>query len=86
MSPSYVCIHAGHFFALSLKQKIEAEQVYSLHGILDQLRPNDWREIKARADVHTFQCDILGNLPLEIVALVAECLPLIDIIRLRRVR
>jgi hypothetical protein len=53
---------------------------------LDQLPRDGWREIKAQADVHTFQYDILGKLPLELAALVAECLPLVDIIRLRRVR
>ncbi|OKO99122.1 hypothetical protein PENSUB_8508 [Penicillium subrubescens] len=56
-----------------------------LRGILDQLPRDGWREIKAQADVHTFQYDILGKLPLELAALVAECLPLVDIIRLRRV-
>lgn len=58
----------------------------SLRAILDQLPSDGWREIKAQADVHTFLYDILGQLPLEIAALVAEYLPLIDIIRLRRVR
>ncbi|KAF3387139.1 hypothetical protein F1880_000036 [Penicillium rolfsii] len=56
-----------------------------LRGILDQLPRDGWRLIKAQADSHTFQYDILGKLPLELAALVAEYLPLNDIICLRRV-
>lgn len=69
-----------------LSKRIKAEPVYSFRGILDQLCPDGWREIKAQADVHTFQYDILGKLPPEIASLVAGNLPLVDIIRLRRVR
>lgn len=64
---------------------MKTDTVYSWRGILEQLRPQDWREIKTYAAMHTFQCDILGKLPLEIASLVAESLPLVDLIRLRRV-
>ncbi|KAJ5273983.1 hypothetical protein N7478_009108 [Penicillium angulare] len=72
----------SHFSALPPQNR---HAVY--HGILDQLRRAEWREVKHRADRITFECDILGNenLPLEIVALIAEHLHLSDLIRLQRV-
>jgi hypothetical protein len=57
-----------------------------LRGILNQLPRDGWREIKAQVDLLSFQYDILGKLPLELATLVAEYLPLVDIIRLQRVR
>ncbi|KAJ5096226.1 hypothetical protein NUU61_005582 [Penicillium alfredii] len=55
------------------------------HGILDQLRSDEWREVKHRIDPQTFQCDLLGKLPIEIVALVAEYMNLTDLILHQRV-
>ncbi|KAJ6104235.1 hypothetical protein N7523_010555 [Penicillium sp. IBT 18751x] len=55
------------------------------HGLLDQLRRDEWREVKARADEVSFNCDILGNLPLEIVSLVAAHMNLADLVVLQRV-
>ncbi|KAJ5580093.1 uncharacterized protein N7459_006078 [Penicillium hispanicum] len=55
------------------------------HGILDQLRPDEWREVKYRTADKTFQCDLLGKLPLEIVALIAEHMDLADVVLLQRV-
>lgn len=72
--------------ATNSAQSIEAETARSYRGILEQLNPDEWRDVKIYADMRTFQCDILGNLPLEMACLVAEYLPLVDIIRLRRVR
>ncbi|KAJ5659136.1 hypothetical protein N7507_005587 [Penicillium longicatenatum] len=55
------------------------------HGILDQLRRSEWREVKLRADRINLQYDLLGKLPLEIVAMVAEHLNTADLILLQRV-
>lgn len=68
------------------ERSIEAEPAHRYRGILEQLKSDEWRDVKFYADMHTLQCDILGNLPLEMACLVAEYLPLVDIIRLRRVR
>ncbi|KAJ5810476.1 uncharacterized protein N7503_002694 [Penicillium pulvis] len=55
------------------------------HGILDHLRRSEWREVKLRADRINFEYDLLGKLPLEIVAMVAEHLNIADLILLQRV-
>lgn len=72
--------------ATNLSESVEAETAHRYQGILEQLNSDEWRDVKFYADMHTLQCDILGHLPLEMACLVAEYLPLVDIIRLRRVR
>lgn len=57
----------------------------SYHGILDQLRRDEWREVKERADQTSFECDILGNLPIEIAVLVTTHMNLADLLILQRV-
>lgn len=57
-----------------------------LNEIMDNLRWHERREVKSWAETWTFQCDILGNLPLEMVALTVQYLDLKDIFVLRRVR
>lgn len=52
---------------------------------MNELRLNEWREVKARASSMSFQRDILGSLPIEIVALVAGHMDMADMIRLQRV-
>lgn len=54
------------------------------HGILDQLRPHEWREVKQRCEPRTFQCDLISKLPIEIVAIIAEYLSLADLVFLQR--
>ncbi|KAJ5683153.1 hypothetical protein N7462_006318 [Penicillium macrosclerotiorum] len=54
-------------------------------GILERLRPEEWRQVKAHADRITFQCDFLDKLPPEIAVLVVQQLSLIDLVRLQRV-
>ncbi|KAF7712082.1 Uncharacterized protein PECH_004644 [Penicillium ucsense] len=56
-----------------------------LHGILDTLSSDEWRDVKCRGETTLLQCDIVGKLPTEIAALIIVCLPLVDIVRLRRV-
>ncbi|KAJ5201628.1 uncharacterized protein N7498_006291 [Penicillium cinerascens] len=55
------------------------------HGILDQLRRDEWRGVKERADQTSFECDILGNLPIEIAVLVTTHMNLADLLILQRV-
>ncbi|KAJ5090449.1 hypothetical protein N7532_009133 [Penicillium argentinense] len=62
----------------------KAERMTILYGILDQLGPHEYRAAQAHLN-NTFQYDILGNLPLEIVAQIAEYLNLGDVFRLLRV-
>lgn len=52
---------------------------------MNELRRNEWRELKARASSMSFQRDILGNLPIEIAALVVGYMDMADMIRLQRV-
>ncbi|BDD54967.1 hypothetical protein MAP00_000530 [Monascus purpureus] len=52
--------------------------------LLEQLRPDEWREVQACADIH-LKCDILGSLPLEIVAQIVQSLSISEVIVLRRV-
>lgn len=52
---------------------------------MNELRLNEWREVINRASLMSFQCDILGNLPIEIAALVAGHMDMADMIRLQRV-
>ncbi|KAJ5480944.1 hypothetical protein N7539_006838 [Penicillium diatomitis] len=56
-----------------------------LHGILDTLSSDEWRDVKCRGETTLLLCDIVGKLPTEIAALIIVCLPLVDIVRLRRV-
>ncbi|KAJ5806985.1 hypothetical protein N7474_010577 [Penicillium riverlandense] len=69
------------FSALSSNQARQA--AYS--GILDQLVLDEWREVKDRINPRIFQRDLVGSLPLEIVALIVEYWELVDIILFRRV-
>ncbi|KAJ5225173.1 hypothetical protein N7468_006398 [Penicillium chermesinum] len=55
-----------------------------IHGILDGLDSSEWMSVKARTRERSY-CDILGKLPIELVALVAGNLPLVDIIKNQRV-
>ncbi|KAJ5890700.1 uncharacterized protein N7473_006928 [Penicillium subrubescens] len=55
------------------------------HDLPAQLSPDEWHRIKAKNGSNTFPYDILGSLPLEIASLVAEHLPVVEIVRLRRV-
>lgn len=59
--------------------------LYRFRGILDQLRPHEWRDVKDRYGPKTFQCDLIANLSLEIVALIAKYLSLADLLLLQRV-
>jgi len=52
---------------------------------MDQLRRDEWREVKERADKESFHCDILGKLPIEIALLVTAQLNLADLLILQRV-
>lgn len=52
---------------------------------MDRLHRDEWRELKDRAATISFNCDLVGRLPVEIVALIAEHVHLSDIILLRRV-
>lgn len=52
---------------------------------MNELSSNEWRELKTRADQHSLQCDILGDLPLELAAHISEHMVIADMIRLRRV-
>jgi hypothetical protein len=57
----------------------------SYHGILDRLRSPEWREVRDRLAGRSFQCDIVGSLPVEIVARVVAELDLWEIVSLQRV-
>jgi hypothetical protein len=52
---------------------------------LNHLRRDEWREVKERADKTSFECDILGTLPIEIVSLIAAHMNLADLLVLQRV-
>ncbi|KAJ5228586.1 hypothetical protein N7489_009294 [Penicillium chrysogenum] len=55
------------------------------NDILDKLSPHEIREVKSRLEPITFQCDLLDKLPIELVAMLAKYLDLVDLILLRRV-
>ncbi|CAI7643294.1 unnamed protein product [Penicillium viridicatum] len=57
----------------------------ALNEILDNLSPYEIREVKSRFETMTFQCDLLGKLPLELVAMLVKYLDLADLVLLRRV-
>ncbi|KAJ5400550.1 hypothetical protein N7465_011039 [Penicillium sp. CMV-2018d] len=57
----------------------------ALNEILDNLSPHEVREVKSRFETMTFQCDLLGKLPLELVAMLVKYLDLADLVLLRRV-
>lgn len=56
-----------------------------LSEILDNLNSHEIREVKSRFETMTFQCDLLDKLPIELVAMLAEYLDLVDLVLLRRV-
>lgn len=56
-----------------------------LNEILDNLSPHEIREVKSRFETMTFQCDLLGKLPFELVAMLVKYLDLADLVLLRRV-
>lgn len=55
------------------------------NDILDKLSPHEIREVKSRLEPITFQCDLLDKLPIELVAMLAKYLDLVDLVLLRRV-
>lgn len=57
----------------------------SYRGILDSLSRDEWREVKARGEAISLHRDILGSLPIELALLIVVQLPLVDVVRLRRV-
>ncbi|CAI7592450.1 unnamed protein product [Penicillium pancosmium] len=56
-----------------------------LDKILDSLTRHEIRRVKARFQNEHFLFDIVGNLPIEIVTLIFQNLPLADMLRLQRV-
>lgn len=56
-----------------------------LNEILDNLSPYEIREVKRRFETMTFQYDLLGKLPLELVVMLVKYLDLADLVLLRRV-
>ncbi|KAF4760993.1 hypothetical protein N7455_000624 [Penicillium solitum] len=56
-----------------------------LNEILDNLSPHEIREVKSRFETMTFQCDLLGKLPFELVAMLVKYLDLADLVLFRRV-
>lgn len=57
-----------------------------LQGLLDKLHSDECRELKDRLAAVSFQYDVLGSLPIEIVAQVSNYLGLSDVVILQRVR
>ncbi|KAJ9229715.1 hypothetical protein DTO169E5_8789 [Paecilomyces variotii] len=55
------------------------------HGILDLLDLDEWREVKERAESKSLKRDILGSLPVELVARICQLLGLADIVALQSV-
>lgn len=62
-----------------------ADSTPRYHGILDQLLPDEWHEVRMRVNARSCKYDILGSLPLELVARISEFLDLGEIISLQRV-
>lgn len=58
--------------------------IYRCHGIMNELQSHEWREFKARAS-EALQADILANVPVEVAALIAGRLDVVDVFRLQRV-
>ncbi|CDM26815.1 hypothetical protein DTO013E5_6990 [Penicillium roqueforti] len=56
-----------------------------LNAILDTLDSYEIREVKSRLEPVTFQLDLLGKLPIELVAMLVEYLDLADLVILQRV-
>ncbi len=56
-----------------------------LHSILQSLSPYEWRDLHALLTTRTFQHDIIGNLPIELVVAIFKELDLIAPLVCRRV-
>jgi len=56
-----------------------------LHGILQSLSPYEWRDLHALLATRTFQCDIIGNLPIELVVAIFNELDVVASLVCRRV-
>lgn len=67
----------------NLRSKRARRAVYL--SLLDELRLDERREVKARVDQMHFRRDILGSLPLEIAALVSSYLTVSDVVHLQLV-
>lgn len=52
---------------------------------MDQLVLDEWREVKRRMNPQIFQRDLVGTLPVEIVALLVEYWELVHVVLFRRV-
>jgi hypothetical protein len=50
------------------------------------LHPDEWRDLRDRLHGRPFNCDVLGSLPVELVAQIAKHLGLSDMVLLQRVR
>jgi hypothetical protein len=61
-----------------------AEKQVFLHELPTRLTPWEWRDLQSRLAARKFNYDILGNLPIELVPLLASYLEDIDIIALAK--
>ncbi|KAL4932273.1 F-box domain protein [Aspergillus undulatus] len=55
------------------------------HKMIDELGPDEWRDVKERINERSFQKDILGSLPLELAVQIIQYLKLDELHLLRRV-
>lgn len=65
----------------NLRSKSSRRAVYL--SLLDELRNDEVREVKARVDQKDFHVDILGGLPLEVAAQVASHLDVTEVVYLQ---
>lgn len=54
-------------------------QLDRYHRILDQLKPHEWRDVRTRINLRSFQKDILGQSPPEVAVQIAQYLDLSDL-------
>lgn len=58
----------------------------ALEALIAELSPYEWRSLCSLTNHRSFQFDIIGNLPVELVANVFEHLDVCEVFRLQRVR
>jgi hypothetical protein len=58
----------------------------ALHALFNELDPYEWRDALAGLGSRTFQFDIVGSLPAEIVIMIFSFLDIATSFRLQRVR
>ena len=83
MDAAHVVPHVVQAFRQRLTNRARIE---ALEALADELTPFEWRHLQNKLNTRDFRCDIVGALPVELVASIFVHLDVATPYRLQRVR